>query len=644
MAKSKITITFISIPSVGDYIEIGNSLASYLQDIKETFVNLRSNNQQSTIGTGLVDSAGYFYDSLRIDYLNSGLYDFNGVNNVVTITSKLSNAVFSLDTIIGDFCTVSIENFTEPITISITDISFSTFLADPQNKVNVNVTTSVLANNYTRGNTVVNPNTSNPIVYQILRGQDELFIANRIDSGETSSVSYNVMAPGVLLASNITIDLINTTSGYTAAINVSSSRSLLLQYSLDASIWQSKNVFTGLARGNYTLYVKDQFGVIVNKDFSVEPGLELKEEFSYISKSMSIRYKMNQEWDYNDIHRTSENTLSCEENAYISYKYKQLFKPINVVKTQFLSNYKNISANVIKSNGLKDSLNIVNKINLLDIKDKRDARIYAIESVKTGVYFTGGNTYDYYTSIDNGNYALNGALPDYGAINEYIGIGEEGSFLIEDIIYDESKNADVLVISRLHSEEDSLAIVYSSYNKKNFNVYEFTVDFSQYNNQEIQVEILQSSEDDGFAPCNYLSEVLEVSDYFHDCVEIKWANELDTNVFYSTDIHNIGNYEFTSFVLDKDSSLEIHKTPYTSIVIEANNYELKKLLIEGLSTEIAQQLIQASLHKYLCINNQNFISHEPAQLSHIENTNLYSVSLSLLKLAPTANYQAAFPG
>jgi hypothetical protein len=647
MAKSKIEVRFMSIPIPGNYLGFGNSLSDYAGNIREIFLNLRTQNNQTTIGISTADCAFKFYEALQADYTNSGLYSFSVLEDTVTITSTLSNAVFTLDTFIGVFYDLTIVNEIETLPISITSITFSTFLADPQNKVTVSILTSVLADSYLHGNTTIDPNTTNPIVYQMLRGQVELFTAVQDTLLGSNIAQYSIQAPDILASGNIIVNLVNTPTAATATIYVLTFNHLILQYSLNGTTWQSSNVFTGLLPGNYTVYLKDQFGGNANKDFEITVFVPLtisKEEFSYISKAMSIRYKRNQEWDYNDIYRTPDNTLSCEEDCMIAYKYKQKFKPTNVVKTQFLSNYATIEANVIKNNGTKDALTVVKKINFTDIKDKRDARMYKISTGKLGIYFTSGNTYDYSTGIDNGNYALNGALPDYGAVGNYIGLGLDGWFLIEDIIYNESLNVDVLVVSKTYNGFDYPVIVYANYNKKNFNVYEFVVDFSQYNNQEVQIEILQTSVADGYTPYNYLSEILEVTDYWLDSVEIKWANETDTMVFYSTGIHNIGNFEFTTFELGKDSTLEIHKTPYASVVIEAQNYELRELLIEDVSTEIAQQLIQIALHKYICINGVRYISQEPPALEPLSKTNLYSVTLNLLRLPPTSSYQAAFPG
>ena len=182
---------------------------------------------------------------------------------------------------------------------------------------------------------------------------------------------------------------------------------------------------------------------------------------------------------------------------------------------------------------------------------------------------------------------------------------------------------------------DSPVIVSCNYNQKNFNVYEFSIDFAAYLDKTVQVEILQSS--DGFENYNYLSEKIEVSDYYENSVELIWYNDVDSFVFYSTGIKNVGNFEFSTFDNSNDSSLDIHKTPQTSIVIDSSNYELKTLVIEDVSTGIMHQLAQASLHKQILVNKVKFISNDDPDTEVVKFTNLYTVTLNLIKVGDIYN-------
>ena len=108
-------------------------------------------------------------------------------------------------------------------------------------------------------------------------------------------------------------------------------------------------------------------------------------------------------------------------------------------------------------------------------------------------------------------------------------------------------------------------------------------------------------------------------------------------MFYSKGIKNVGNFEFSTFDNSNDSSLDIHKTPQTSIVIDSSNYELKTLVIEDVSTGIMHQLAQASLHKQILVNKVKFISNDDPDTEVVKFTNLYTVTLNLIKVGDIYN-------
>lgn len=586
--------------------------------------------------------SGYISDNYKtafdLDYNTSNLFTTSSVSgNTVIISANYAGAVFQLG-YNNSNAVVTIENSTQAGPIFITSVVFTKHLTNVKDYVTANVNTNVLATGYSidNGPSLYVDSTINSFNYQMLRGSSGLLT---VSDSRGNEASLNVKAPDILSAENTFLDILNSSSGAIVTVSHLNSYGLNLEYSLNNIDWQTSKVFNGLLIGSYTLYVRDQFTYSISKSFTVSifsPDTNVKNQFSYLSKSMSIRFKRNQDFDNIDIYKTDNNTLSCEEHVLTPYKYIQKFKPNNLVKTQLLSNYSNISANIIKSDGSKDALVVERKIKFLDIKDKRDARIYNISNDKVGIYFNTGQLYDYDRPlVVSGTYALNGALPSYGAIGNYVKIGDLGWFKILDIIYNESLNADVLVFNAVFNSIDSPVIVSCNYNQKNFNVYEFSIDFAAYLDKTVQVEILQSS--NGFEDYNYLSEKIEVSDYYENSVELIWYNDVDSFVFYSTGIKNVGNFEFSTFDNSNDSSLDIHKTPQTSIVIDSSNYELKTLVIEDVSTGIMHQLAQASLHKQILVNKVKFISNDDPDTEVVKFTNLYTVTLNLIKVGDIYN-------
>jgi hypothetical protein len=137
--------------------------------------------------------------------------------------------------------------------------------------------------------------------------------------------------PDYLVAENFTLNINNSPTGATVTIEKVNSEGLELQYSLDNENWQTENVFSSLGVDSYTLYIKDQLGWQVSKEFIVNE-FAINSPFFYISKSNSIRYAQRVAFGDAANYKKDENTLSCEVLSKIPYKELQLFQSADVVR------------------------------------------------------------------------------------------------------------------------------------------------------------------------------------------------------------------------------------------------------------------------------------------------------------------------
>src|SRR5690606_19026891 len=113
----------------------------------------------------------------------------------------------------------------------------------------------------------------------------------------------------------------------------------IFEYSLDNTVWQSSNVFSGLVADDYTLYVRDQLGCSFSYDFSVDAIGTARTPYFLMPKSNSIRFANRITWGDCANRKTDENALSCEANVPKPYKQLQLFQSCDIITTQFRSNY-----------------------------------------------------------------------------------------------------------------------------------------------------------------------------------------------------------------------------------------------------------------------------------------------------------------
>ena len=635
MALSKFVVTFNSVPAIDTILNVSSLFpgAPGAINLTETFKTLRTGAGISQLLDSLETDviASFYVDAFNLDYNNTSLYTVTILSNVVTIEATVDNIVFTeVTNTTSGAVTVVITNEVVAPAFTIDAVTFITATTNPVcTHVKVQVDTSELATKVTSP-VVIDPNVINPFFFEWVRGDNINITCENVSA---DSDTENVTTPQTLSASNITVNILNSPSGATVTIDVSNVTGLTLTYSLDDITFQSSNLFSGLAEGNFTIFVQDQLGCKVSTPFTIDefsPDISVSvAEFS-IEKAMSIRFKEDVVWGNCSDYKTEENTLSCEANVLLPYRTVQQFQTCDTITTQFKSNYATISANVIKSDGTKDALTIIKKSSNLDRKDKRDANFFNLSNGQTGIHFTTGQTYDFDTGLPIGTFALNGLLPDWGIIGNFVFLEVALAwFTIIDVIFDDDLNADVLVVDFVYTGIPDITIASSNYNVENFEIYEFDIDFSVYDTQMIQVEILNV--DTTFDNVRTLSEVIEVEVRFEDTIEIIYWNTTNTEVFYATGIRNKIRVEFENFRAGIDPETEILKTDTNTILLNSQMYETNTLILSPVTEGIMRQITQGFMHKEVFLNGVKYILSEVPEVEPFGQTNLSTITAIFIK-------------
>lgn len=578
--------------------------------------------------------------AFNLDYNASGLFTVtttegsagSGVGSV-TITANYAGAVFGGSGMnINANLVVTNEVVAAPVFFFVSD-SFAP-ASTPNTHVRVNITTNVLSTKITSP-VIVNGNTINPFFVNVLRGSTNVFTA---ENASGVAASKTITAPKVLSANNFTVLVNSSPNGATVTISEIAASGLTLQYSLDNITFQSTNVFSGIAVGTYTLYIKDSLGGLVTKPFTVtEFGIYTP--YFYISKSNSIRFANRIAFGDAANYKNDENTLGAEVDVDLAYSGSQNFKSANVITTQFKSNYASNTVKIVKADLVEVNVPVVKMSNNIGIKDKRDAFKYSLENGKTGIYFLAGNVYNYDTNAIVSDHSLSGTLPEWASVGKYIVIANAW-FIIEEIFYDENKSADVIVFSQQYAGPAVAVIAGSIYNNFNYEVYEFSIDMVNYLNQTIQVRL--NSADIHFESVTHLSEKIDVAVRFAKNVEINYWNEDNTDVFYASGIRHLINVEVTNQEGVSEEDSDTYKTDTTAMLLSAQLYELDKFTFEPVSKEIWRKLMIALSHKNVFINgvqyvkNGNFETEGP-----LEKSNLYVLKASMLKTGIVYNADSA---
>lgn len=596
------------------------------------WVNLRSSNNQVTTGTPTLTpgerAAINFVSAFNLD--TGGQYVVTRSVNEVTI--KVENIYGLTEFYVGGFFAPYLNHPSLSFQIvngnsnsfNISNVNFAGASADQSQKIKVNVTTSELVTKIISP-FVLNSNANNPFSFDWIRGQSVNLI---VENASGTQATQSIVLPALLNALSFSSQINNSPNEATVVIENASSNGLVLQYSLDNISFQSSNVFNGLEVGNYTFYVKDQFGGEIYKVFEItEFGIYIP--YFYISKSNSIRFANRINLGDNANYNNDENTLSCETDSKIPYKEIQQFQTNDVITTQFKSNYESNTAKIIKSDLSEVNIPVVKMSNNIGIKDKLDAIKYNLGNGKTGIYFLSGNRYDYITNTVTEPYLLNGSLPEWAVIGNYIQLGLAW-FVIEEIVYDDAKNADVLVISNIYTGIDISIIAACIYNRENYEIYEFTIDMAQYIDQYFRVEL--KNIDPHFNTITHLSEEIWCKVKHEKVLEISYRNSTNTDVFYATGITNLIRVPYYLIKGKVDEESETHKTDTTAILLNADMYEVDDFVFEPVTKEIWRKLMHALSHEIVTINgvgyvkNGNFNTEGP-----LEESNLYLLTATMMK-------------
>ena len=435
---------------------------------------------------------------------------------------------------------------------------------------------------------------------------------------------------------NVLVNIANSPIGAVATVGTDNFQIIDVEYSLDQTTWQTSNTFD-LQPGIYTAYVRDNYGCIKSKEFIVD-SFGIQTPHFEVPESNSIRYAKIEEIDNCNTFLTSKNTLSFNEPVKLPYKkFKQLYQTCDIEPTQFKSNYNMNKASVIDCNGndLED-LHLFQRSNNLRLKDLRDARKFNLGSGKTGVYFVTGNIYDYDTNIDTGNdYSLFGGLPEWGRINNWIRL--EGSwFKIEGIIYSEEKNSKVLVIDTPYVGPERIIRVASIFNRENYEVFEFFVDMSLYEDRNIH--IILEAKNDSFPNESHLSEAINVKEVQENTVCIRYKNDTNTDVFYSTGISFTLRTLYERIEAKPSQDSETHITDNSAVLTNSLSQQQDTFVLSPMPTEMMRKHIIALGHRIIDINGIGYVKNDNIETDGpLDDTNLYEVKANMIKSGKSFN-------
>ena len=634
---STITLTFNENLTIGKTVsfQVTDSISNTAQPILESYVSLRIAPLQAVVKPALpvlgASPARSFEISFGLDFNGSGIYTVTRTDNVVVIQSTVANLSFSNPASTGDV-TFTIANFSG----SVFQIPESIFqqATDACNNVKLKVTTNIYADVITSpiGTTT---RAGNVIYIDVPRsgGLNPSTINLSLATTPGQQVSRSLTVPSILAGGNIALTINTSPNGATIIASHFPNEELDLEYSLGDGTtqtpYQISNIFTSVVAGAYTVYVRDQFGCIVNKSFTVD-AFGVDTPYFEISESNSIRWVGR---TLNGIAldvRIDQNRFSYEEDVKRKYKHFEDFTISNIPETQFKTNYASPVVKVYEGTTLLETIAPVKKTNNLRLTDSRDALKFSDTNGKTGIYFTTGKRYNFDTGADLLNdYTLNGNLPEWGLKGNYVKISGAW-FEIEDVLFDQTRQAEYLSINQNYAGVEVSIIVGTNYNRENYEVWEFYNSFTNYLGKTLDMELINT--DLVFDTLVYRAESVKVYASLPDHHEIKYSNVSNTDVMYSTGISFLINAR-----LDKVSDAPIGENENFSsddvtLLERANIKQAKEFVFESVTRGQMIKLYRSLYHRKLFINETGYaISETPEVEGGLEESSLYDLTAVLVK-------------
>lgn len=639
MANSKIIIDFISVPNPEEVIHfIDEAGISFYQTFKEIRAAAMETQIPSFSPEDGIHPDRYFghvstfyKNALAADSNTDARYTITSVSGpinsgigTVTITANNPNAVFVMVSN-TTYAEILITNEEVVPVFAIPSIGLIPG-SIPCVNIKIQATTDELATEVISPFSLVG-NTENPLIFERLRG--ETFMLT-LKNAEGSVVNRQITTPGLLDPSKFSLSINASPNGSTVIVSNDNPMGLVCWYSLNNTTFQVETTFSGLLPGSFTLYIRDQFACVKTKEFEINEMGIYSPSF-YISKSNSFRFANRVVWGDSANYKTDENTLSCEVDVNEKSRWKEVqqFQSADVITTQFKSNYSSNVATVKKEGSADQNIPVIKKTNNIGIKEKMDARQYNIGDGKTGIYFLSGNKYDFDTNAILGVYSLNGSTPEFAAAGNYIQIGSAW-FFIDAVIFDETKNADVIVFQNLYQGPEINVVVGSVFNREQFEVYEFTIDMVNYIDERFTVEILNS--DPKFQTVHHVSEEIWVKVKHEDVLEIRYKNPNNTDIFYSTGIENVIRIPYTVIKGKDENESEVYKTDSNAVLLNANIYETEEFLFEPVTKEIWRKMKQALSHENVMINGIGYVkSGDFSTEGPLGESNLYVLNVQMMK-------------
>ena len=597
----------------------------------ETFKLLRTANYQVTIGDGSVTPIENVYAenyaiAWGLDYSQVG-----GTNNLVatssgnTVTITLLNSSWQFNTSYGvqgsvisdNKATYIINNATlqDPPSAELTSYSEDSSDRCDQCFANFTVTGGNDSYNVYEGVTLIASAQSSPFSINFKRGYSTKL--RFLDTTGFFIGAFPISSPRKLIPSDISVNITNLASGANLSISTPYIQYIVpFEYSLDGSTYQESNLFTGIANGTYTIYVKDDFGCVTSKTGVVVDGTTQTSDLNFfLSEINPIRF-----FQLDNEKKNYYNTISCGELKSIAYPFFQKYLSTDSILTQFKTNCPYINCFTLDSDGNTSALVEVQKTENTGLKAKSTCTYFNLGDGRSAVYFGVVDLLDYDTDALIETVDFGFSIPEWAnKQGDYVVIENIGEVQISAVGYSETYEAFILEFDIAYTGSPVERKISALYNLNPYEVYEASTDMSVTPSKfNIVIECGVDANNINFT---YISETVEIVEDDDFLLRIDyWDNENKGGIVYQTGIKNrIRMFGKMNYMGDQET--EGYNGDQEYFVTDNVIYNSSELIINRLTSAMAHKMRLVLSHSELYINGIRSKLYESPEISGDENNN-----------------------
>jgi len=513
-----------------------------------------------------------------------------------------------------DISSITLDNFSIPAANFCTDAIANLIITGGNDSYNIYELPSL---------TQVKTAQSSPIALETTRGANTNYRITDTTGSLIGEILIN--SPRKYISEDITTTILNLTSGVTLTINTSYIHAdiLPLTYSLDDVTYQSENIYTGLAPGTYTIYVKDAWGCVSSTTILLDGVTEITETVMFVSEINALRFALIEEGKKNH-----KNTLSCDELKNLAYPFFHRFIESDVVKTQFKTNAQYINIYGIDGVGAQTAISSVQKTENIGQKAKSTSTYFNLGSGRSGIYFGVVDLLDYDTEvlIEATNFGF--TLPEWankkGDIVLIDGLGEVE---VDSVGYSETYESFILEFNISYTGVAVEKIISAIYNLQPYEVYEFDTFMNAM--PELFNIVMEFGADANNITHSYISEKIkrfEDNDRYYD---IDYSDPQNKgHMVYQTGITHKLRLEGISDYLGEQTT-EGYNGDTNFFVTDNTVYDSIRFTFFRLSTEMVSKLRLVFAHTALNINGLGYKISEAPEIKTDINNNYKTFSITL---------------